>query len=94
MVTKKAPESAADNLKLKKRKITDPPVRTLPPLEQTVVGSAQPTTDKKEPSVTTGKATAPVKDAKFDSSFFSALKPKPKLPSFNKAPQARVDTAD
>lgn len=31
-------------------------------------------------------ATAAVKDAKSDSSFFSAPKPKPKLPSFKKAP--------
>lgn len=31
-----------------------------------------------------------VKDAKSDTSFFSAPKPKPKLPSFKKAPPAAV----
>ena len=33
-----------------------------------------------------GKETKEVKDAKSDSSFFSTPKPKPKLPSFKKAP--------
>ena len=37
------------------------------------------------------KSVAPaVKDAKLDTSFFSAPKPKPKLPSFKKAPPAPV----
>ncbi|KAF8211668.1 hypothetical protein K438DRAFT_1807693 [Mycena galopus ATCC 62051] len=86
MVTEKAPESAADDPKSKKRKIADPPARALPPLKKTAVGSARPTAAKKEPGVAAGKAAAPVKDAKSDSSFFSAPKPKPKLPSFKKAP--------
>ncbi|KAG6873975.1 hypothetical protein C0995_007931 [Termitomyces sp. Mi166 len=47
---------------------------------------------KKEPGLSTSTtSTAPkpaAKDAKSDSSFFSAPKPKPKLPSFKKAPPA------
>ncbi|KAJ6612145.1 hypothetical protein B0H10DRAFT_1918313 [Mycena sp. CBHHK59/15] len=72
--------------KSKKRKLTDPPnTRSLPPLKKPATGSARPVASgsvKKEP----GKPAAAVKDAKSDSSFFSAPKPKPKLPSFKKAP--------
>ncbi|KAJ6516426.1 hypothetical protein C8R45DRAFT_960109 [Mycena sanguinolenta] len=92
MVTDKVPESAADDPKSKKRKIADPPARALPPLKKTAVGTARPVPAKKEPAVaaSAGSKTtaAPVKDAKSDSSFFSAPKPKPKLPSFKKAPPA------
>lgn len=46
---------------------------------------------KKEPP----KPVTSVKDAKSDSSFFSAPKPKPKLPSFKKAPPLKKEaTAD
>jgi protein phosphatase 1 regulatory subunit 10 len=55
---------------------------------------AAPTTTSSKPTVK--KEVKPVvtalKDAKSDSSFFSAPKPKPKLPSFKKAPAATVKT--
>lgn len=74
--------------KSKKRKLSEPPRALPPPLKKVATGSARPIGVKKEP-VATSKATAPaVKDAKSDSSFFSAPKPKPKLPSFKKAPPA------
>ncbi|KAL0949070.1 hypothetical protein HGRIS_009166 [Hohenbuehelia grisea] len=74
---------------VKKRKPEAPPQKGLPPTKKPAVGTAQsskPVTVKKEakPVVTA------VKDAKSDSSFFSAPKPKPKLPSFKKAPPAPV----
>ncbi|KAJ7265938.1 hypothetical protein B0H12DRAFT_1100197 [Mycena haematopus] len=97
MVTDKVPESAADDPKSKKRKIADPPARALPPLKKTAVGSARPIAAKKEPAgaaSASGKTAAPVKDAKSDSSFFSAPKPKPKLPSFKKAPPAPTKKDD
>ncbi|KAJ7367772.1 hypothetical protein DFH08DRAFT_919382 [Mycena albidolilacea] len=87
MVTEKTPESPADDSKSKKRKIADAPARGLPPLKKAATGSARPTAVKKEPGKAAAAAAAPaVKDAKSDSSFFSAPKPKPKLPSFKKAP--------
>jgi protein phosphatase 1 regulatory subunit 10 len=49
------------------------------------------------PKVPVKKETKPVtavKDAKSDSSFFSAPKPKPKLPSFKKAPPLKKNGAD
>lgn len=62
-----------------------PPSKVAPPAKKMAVASSatsRPTVVKKEskPVVTA------VKDAKSDSSFFSAPKPKPKLPSFKKAP--------
>lgn len=71
--------------KLKKRKLNDP-LSKPPPLKKSAVGTAsstKPVVVKKEskPSVV-----PTVKDAKADSSFFSAPKPKAKLPSFKKAP--------
>lgn len=74
--------------RLKKRKLNEPPLsKGPPPLKKPALGSAsssKPIAVKKEAKPT---ATA-VKDAKSDSSFFSAPKPKPKLPSFKKAPPA------
>ncbi|KAF7330885.1 hypothetical protein MVEN_02428000 [Mycena venus] len=91
MVTEKQPESAADDSKSKKRKIADTPARALPPLKKAATGTARPIAAKKEPVAAASKTAAPaVKDAKSDSSFFSAPKPKPKLPSFKKAPPAPV----
>src|ERR1700729_4007299 len=49
---------------------------------------SKPTAVKREPKT----VVTSVKDAKSDSSFFSAPKPKPKLPSFKKAPAAVVKT--
>ena len=75
--------------KTKKRKLSDVPIaKGVPPAKRSALGvpsSAKPVSVKKEP---TRPAAPTVKDAKSDSSFFSAPKPKPKLPSFKKAPPA------
>ena len=65
--------------KTKKRKPSEPPPKPGPPAKKAAVTSTTKST------TTTIKAGA-IKDAKSDSSFFSAPKPKPKLPSFKKAP--------
>jgi len=77
-------------LKAKKRKPSESlPVKNAPPPKKPALGtpsSSKPVVVKKET-----KPVAPaVKDAKLDTSFFSAPKPKPKLPSFKKAPPAPV----
>lgn len=77
--------------KNKKRKLNEPPPsKAAPPAKKLAVASSatsRPTVIKKEvkPVVTS------VKDAKSDSSFFSNPKPKPKLPSFKKAPIAKKE---
>lgn len=76
--------------KSKKRKPTEPPPsKALPPAKKVAVStplsSFKPVVKKETKLVVTA-----VKDAKADSSFFSAPKPKPKLPSFKKAPAAPV----
>ncbi|KAL5530757.1 hypothetical protein ACEPAF_7015 [Sanghuangporus sanghuang] len=83
--SKKVPEIED---KTKKRKLGDTAPK--PPSKVAVVSSGTGTTGtnkamkvKKEKVVVTA-----VKDAKADSSFFSTPKPKPKLPSFKKAPVA------
>ena len=71
--------------KLKKRKLNDP-LSKPPPLKKSAVGTAsstKPVVVKKESKPL---VVPTVKDAKADSSFFSAPKPKAKLPSFKKAP--------
>lgn len=68
------------DLKTKKRKPSEPPPKPGPPAKRTAVTPATVKT-----TVVTTK-TGAVKDAKSDSSFFSTPKPKPKLPSFKKAP--------
>ncbi|KAL0064779.1 hypothetical protein AAF712_008326 [Marasmius tenuissimus] len=65
---------------VKKRKSTEP--AKAPPAKKAAVGTTKPSTVSTKPA-TTGP---PVKDAKSDSSFFSAPKPKPRLPTFKKAP--------
>ena len=65
--------------KTKKRKPSEPPPKLGPPTKKAAV---TPTTK----SITTPTKAGAVKDAKSDSSFFSTPKPKPKLPSFKKAP--------
>ncbi|KAF9782343.1 hypothetical protein BJ322DRAFT_1075692 [Thelephora terrestris] len=70
----------SEDTKTKKRKPSEPPPKPGPPAKKTAVTL---TTTK---STTTATKTSAVKDAKSDSSFFSAPKPKPKLPSFKKAP--------
>lgn len=77
--------------KSKKRKPVEPPnTKPLPPQKKLAVSSnvtPKPIAvkDVKDKPKAQGTTTA-VKDAKSDSSFFSAPKPKPKLPSFKKAP--------
>jgi protein phosphatase 1 regulatory subunit 10 len=68
------------DLRTKKRKSSEPPLKLGPPAKRTAVTSA---TVKTTTAATKAGA---VKDAKSDSSFFSTPKPKPKLPSFKKAP--------
>ncbi|KDR74518.1 hypothetical protein GALMADRAFT_157714 [Galerina marginata CBS 339.88] len=90
--------------KTKKRKLNDPATARPSSLsvKKAAVGSAsstKPIVVKKEPSLISlsalSKHTAPaVKDAKADSSFFSAPKPKAKLPSFKKAPPVQVKKED
>ncbi|KAF8629618.1 hypothetical protein AX15_003356 [Amanita polypyramis BW_CC] len=75
-----------EDSKAKKRKSSEPPpAKSAPPTKKSAVGTAsssRPVVVKKE-----AKSVIPaVKDAKLDTSFFSAPKPKPKLPSFKKAP--------
>ncbi|KAG6878343.1 hypothetical protein C0993_008101 [Termitomyces sp. T159_Od127] len=89
-----------EDLKAKnlKRKVGDsqtsrpaPPAAKKTSLGSSVASSSKSTVVKREPGTTgvLGSSTKPTsKDAKSDSSFFSAPKPKPKLPSFKKAPPA------
>ncbi|KAI0253040.1 hypothetical protein BJV78DRAFT_1153194 [Lactifluus subvellereus] len=80
--------------KQKKRKLPDAPSKPGPPAKKSAVSvasSSRPSVVvKKEgrPSTTTtvAAAAATMKESKSDSSFFSAPKQKPKLPSFKKAP--------
>ena len=72
--------------KAKKRKLNDlSTTKSTQPTKKAAVAtppsSAKPTVKKEVKTVVTA-----VKDAKSDSSFFSAPKPKPKLPNFKKAP--------
>ncbi|KAL4075571.1 hypothetical protein J3A83DRAFT_4356840 [Scleroderma citrinum] len=80
-------ENNIENPKAKKRKLNEPSAaKALPPAKKTAVSSSSTSTPKgtivkKE----TKPSTPAVKDSRSDSSFFSAPKPKPKLPSFKKA---------
>ncbi|KAK7061264.1 hypothetical protein R3P38DRAFT_3488838 [Favolaschia claudopus] len=98
MVSDKQPgEAMVEDPKSKKRKIAETPARSLPPSKKAAVGTAKPTAVKKElaPVASSSKTTTPAaKDAKSDSGFFSAPKPKPKLPSFKKAPPVPVKKED
>ncbi|KAF9446742.1 hypothetical protein P691DRAFT_776657 [Macrolepiota fuliginosa MF-IS2] len=84
--------NSAEDSKSKKRKSSEPPnIKPLPPQKKQAIASIATTApkplvkDAKDKPKPAAAATA-VKDAKSDSSFFSAPKPKPKLPSFKKAP--------
>jgi protein phosphatase 1 regulatory subunit 10 len=70
--------------KPKKRKLSEPPAKAGPPAKKAAVAVASSST--KATTVKKETKSSAVKDAKSDSSFFSAPKPKPKLPSFRKAP--------
>jgi protein phosphatase 1 regulatory subunit 10 len=81
------------DIKPKKRKLNDAPLKAPPPMKKPAVGttsSSKPVVVKKE---TKPVLLTAVKDAKSDFSFFSAPKPKPKLPSFKKAPPPPAGTA-
>ncbi|KAF9242941.1 hypothetical protein BU15DRAFT_43603 [Melanogaster broomeanus] len=88
--TKQAESNPTEDSKVKKRKLNEPPAAKAPPpskkaavapLSAAPVSSFSKVTVKQE----TKPITLPVKDSRSDSSFFSAPKPKPKLPSFKKA---------
>lgn len=84
-------EDDIQDTKQKKRKLPDAPSKAGPPTKKSAVSLAstsRPSVVVKEGrlSSTTAPAAATVKDSKSDSSFFSAPKQKPKLPSFKKAP--------
>ncbi|TDL29108.1 hypothetical protein BD410DRAFT_4016 [Rickenella mellea] len=95
--TKKTDGHSAED-KSKKRKLADQSSKSVPPAKKVAVNSSSSTTNgPSSSSSATSKTTVKketkvvvtaVKDAKSDSSFFSAPKPKPKLPSFKKAPIA------
>ncbi|KZT12682.1 uncharacterized protein LAESUDRAFT_640450 [Laetiporus sulphureus 93-53] len=80
----------SDDSKGKKRKADAPSSKSAPPTKKAAVStsgtSAKAVAVKKEVKTVVKE----VKDAKSDSSFFSAPRPKPKLPSFKKAPPAPV----
>ncbi|XP_006459803.1 hypothetical protein AGABI2DRAFT_191644 [Agaricus bisporus var. bisporus H97] len=81
--------SSAEDPKVKKRKSDPLNIKSLPPQKkQAISNSAMKPSAAREPKDKPKPIsnTAAVKDAKSDSSFFSAPKPKPKLPSFKKAP--------
>lgn len=86
--TKQVENNSTEDTKLKKRKLNEPPAARAPPptkkatLSSTSASVAKATVVKKE----TKPVVPAVKDSRSDSSFFSAPKPKPKLPSFKKAP--------
>lgn len=71
--------------KTKKRKLSEQPAKAGPPAKKAAVASASSVKAGAVKREVKSSSTA-VKDAKSDSSFFSAPKPKPKLPSFRKAP--------
>ncbi|KAA1465951.1 hypothetical protein DENSPDRAFT_868138 [Dentipellis sp. KUC8613] len=77
--------------KRRKRKSSDPPPKAAPPAKKAALApasSSKPGAVKRE--IKPVPAAAKVKDSKSDSSFFSAPKPKPKLPSFKKSPAPPV----
>ncbi|KAH9059359.1 hypothetical protein EDB87DRAFT_1832175 [Lactarius vividus] len=87
-----AAEDDMQDAKQKKRKLPDAPSKAGPPTKKSAVSPASTSRPsvvvKKEGRLSTPTAAgaATVKDSKSDSSFFSAPKQKPKLPSFKKAP--------
>lgn len=87
-----AVEDDIQDAKPKKRKLPDAPSKAGPPTKKSAMSHAStsrpPVVVKKEGRLSTTSAVAAttVKDSKSDSSFFSAPKQKPKLPSFKKAP--------
>ncbi|KAF8499299.1 hypothetical protein JB92DRAFT_2982445 [Gautieria morchelliformis] len=94
---KKSEGKGAEDQRPKKRKLDEPSSKVVPPTKKIAItkpSSGKPVVlikrepPKKEPPP---KPITSVKDAKSDSSFFSAPKPKPKLPSFRKAPPLKKE---
>lgn len=84
---------ASLDTKTKKRKLSEQPAKAGPPAKKAAVSSTysvKAATVKREVK----SSSTAVKDAKSDSSFFSAPKPKPKLPSFRKAPASVKKESD
>ncbi|KAI6099139.1 hypothetical protein F5141DRAFT_1010544 [Pisolithus sp. B1] len=86
--TKQVENNSTEDTKLKKRKLNEPPAaKALPPMKKAALSSVSAPTVKATVAKKETKPGVPaVKDSRSDSSFFSAPKPKPKLPSFKKAP--------
>ncbi|KAG1753275.1 hypothetical protein EDB19DRAFT_1668370 [Suillus lakei] len=83
---KQAENTQTEDSKLKKRKpVEQPSAKAPPPAKKAAVA---PTASASKPMVVKkeSRPNIAVKDARSDSSFFSAPKPKAKLPSFKKAP--------
>ncbi|KAJ3473772.1 hypothetical protein NLI96_g12832 [Meripilus lineatus] len=77
----------------KKRKAEPPGPKVVPPMKKVAVSSTSAPSSKSSLVKKEGKSVGKdVKDAKSDSSFFSAPKPKPKLPAFKKAVPTPVKT--
>ncbi|KAF8450984.1 hypothetical protein L210DRAFT_3470435 [Boletus edulis BED1] len=83
--TKQAESNPTEDVKIKKRKLSEPPAAKAPPAKKAAVTTA-PSSSKVTVKKEAKSVSLPVKDSRSDSSFFSAPKPKPKLPSFKKAP--------
>ncbi|OCH85035.1 hypothetical protein OBBRIDRAFT_798581 [Obba rivulosa] len=89
--SKRAGSENAEDPKGKKRKAEVPSAKVAPPAKKVAVAAASSSAPSGKTTVVKKEAKGmvkEVKDAKSDSSFFSAPKPKPKLPSFKKAPPA------
>ncbi|KAI0052614.1 hypothetical protein FA95DRAFT_1239507 [Auriscalpium vulgare] len=82
------PDEDAQDPKSKKRKPADPPSKSAPPAKKLAVAAAASSSSSAKSSAARKdvRSSLPLKDSKSDSSFFSAPKPKAKLPSFKKAP--------
>ncbi|KIJ56912.1 hypothetical protein M422DRAFT_198234 [Sphaerobolus stellatus SS14] len=86
-VSKNAEGKIPEDSRVKKRKVEEPAASKLaPPPKRVAVVKPAPLVGKAVSVKRELKGAPAVKDAKSDSSFFSAPKPKPKLPSFKKAP--------
>lgn len=82
------------DVKTKKRKSPETlPTKAAPPAKKAAVGTAsssKPQSSSAASKPRSASTSTPAKEVKSDTSFFSAPKPKPKLPSFKKAPAVPV----
>ncbi|KAK7051240.1 hypothetical protein VNI00_004740 [Paramarasmius palmivorus] len=89
--SKDAPDPKAS---VKKRKEPATSSKAAPPAKKPAVGSSTSSKPTASSALTTKASNnAGVKDAKSDTGFFSAPKPKPKLPTFKKAPPTAASSA-